>query len=148
MTAALPRLALLGTVFLSACAPVVRTHGNLVDPADLTQLRPGVSGQADVVALLGTPSAEGTFNPNEWYYIGQTTKQTAFLAPDISERRVVKVTFDPATALVQKVEQLDKSDGIEVAPVARTTPTAGHNLGVIEQVLGNVGRFNSPSKNK
>jgi outer membrane protein assembly factor BamE (lipoprotein component of BamABCDE complex) len=145
-----PRLPvlLLTTTLLTACSPIVRTHGNMVDPVDLSQLRPGVSGQADVVAVLGTPNAEGTFAPNEWYYIGQTTKQTAFFAPKVSERRVTKVTFDPNTGALKSIEQLAKDDGLAVSPVDRTTPTAGHNLGVVEQVLGNVGRFNSPSKDK
>lgn len=147
MSPRLPTL-LFTAALLGACSPIVRTHGNMVDPADLSQLHPGVSGQADVVALLGSPNAEGTFSPNEWYYIGQTTKQTAFFAPDVSERRITKVTFDPATGVLKSVEQLSKADGLAVSPVSRTTPTAGHNLGVVEQVLGNVGRFNAPNKDK
>jgi len=134
------------TLLCSACSPVVRTHGNLVDEVALSQIQPGVSREADVVAVLGTPSAEGTFNPNEWYYIGQVTSQTAFFAPDVDKREIVKVTFDPATGTVSKVEQLDKSAGQNIEMVGRTTPTAGHNLGVVEQVLGNVGRFNAPDK--
>jgi outer membrane protein assembly factor BamE (lipoprotein component of BamABCDE complex) len=145
MNRTLPQL-LLGSLLLTACSPIVRTHGNIVDPAELSQLRPGVSGQADVVAVLGSPSAEGNFTPYEWYYIGQVTKQTAFLAPDLSTRSVTKVTFDPNTGILKSIEQLDKDQGLAVSPVERTTPTAGHNLGVVEQVLGNVGRFNAPDK--
>ena len=129
---------------LSACTPIVRSHGNIVDDAQLEQVKPGVSRQADVVAVLGTPSAEGTFNPNEWYYIGQVTKQTAFFAPEVKNRDVVKVTFDPVTGTVTKVERLDKSAGQEIDLVERKTPTAGHNMTIMEQVLGNVGRFNPP----
>jgi hypothetical protein len=42
------------------------------------------------------------------------------------------------------VEQLDASAGQDVDPVARITPTSGHDLTVLEQVMGNVGRFNKP----
>lgn len=133
---------------LAACSPVTRTHGNMVSDNDLGQIHPGVSRQADVVAVLGTPSAEGTFDPNEWYYIGQVTKQTAFLAPEVSQRNVIRVTFDPNTGTVAKVEKFDKSAGQYVEMVDRTTPTAGHNLGVLEQVIGNVGRFSPPNKNR
>lgn len=132
---------------LSACSPIVRTHGNMVTDIELSQIHPGVSRQPDVVAVLGTPTAEGTFNPNEWYYIGQVTEKTAFLAPEVSSREVVRVTFDPATGTVTKVDKLDKNSGQDVALVSRTTPTAGHDLTVMEQILGNVGRF-SKSENK
>lgn len=133
-------------VSLAACSPVVRSHGNSVDADRLKQINPGVSRQADVVAVLGTPSAEGTFDPNVWYYVGQTTEQTAFFAPEVSSRDVVRIRFDPATGVVSNVEQFDKSAGQYVDIVDRTTPTAGHNLGVIEQVIGNVGRFSPPKK--
>lgn len=140
------RPALLASLLLglAACSPVVRTHGNMVDPERLSQIHTGVSRQADVAALLGTPTAEGTFNPNEWYYIGQRTEQTAFLAPAVTDRNVVRVTFNPTTGTVAKVEQLDASAGQTVDPVARITPTSGHDLTVLEQVMGNVGRFNKP----
>jgi len=126
---------------LAGCSPVVRTHGNRVDPERLAQVQVGVSRQSDVAALLGTPSAEGTFNPNEWYYISQRTEQTAFLAPDVTERQVVRVTFDPATGTVMAVDNIDPKTAMDVSPVGRTTPTAGHNLTFMEQVVGNVGRF-------
>lgn len=128
-------------LLLAGCSPVVRTHGNLVDADRLAQIRPGVSRQADVAALLGTPSAEGTFDPNTWYYVSQRTEQRAFLAPDVVARTVVRVTFDPATGTVQRVEAVDPDTMDAVAPVSRTTPTAGHDLTFLEQVIGNVGRF-------
>lgn len=131
---------------LFACTPIVRTHGNMVETDRLQQVNPGVSRQADVAALLGTPTAEGTFNPNEWYYVGQTTEKTAFMAPEVVKRSVVRISFNPADGTVAKVEQMDESSGQYVEVVDRTTPTAGHNLGVIEQVIGNVGRFSPPTK--
>lgn len=127
---------------LAGCAPIVRTHGSRVDADRLAQIQPGVSRQADVAALLGTPSAEGTFDPNAWYYITQRTEQRAFFAPKLVERTVLRVTFDPATGAVQKVEKVDPKAAVALSPVSRKTPTAGHNLTFMEQVIGNVGRFN------
>ena len=133
-------------IALAGCSPVTRTHGNIVEADRLQQINPGVSQQADVVALLGTPSAEGTFDPNEWYYVGQVTEQTAFMAPEVVKRDVVRISFNPANGTVEKVERLDQSNGQYVEAVDRTTPTAGHDLGFVEQVLGNVGRFSPPNK--
>lgn len=127
---------------LAACAPIVRSHGNFgVTDDQLSQIHPGVSQQFDVAAILGTPSAEGTFDPNQWYYIGQVTEKTAFFAPEVVGRKVLRITFDQATGNVAKIEQLDKDAGQNVDLVARTTPTSGHDLGMMEQVLGNIGRF-------
>ena len=126
---------------LAGCSPVVRTNGNMVEDDRLSQITPGVSRQADVSSILGTPSAEGTFNPNEWYYIGQRTEQIAFFAPEVVDRKVVRVTFDAQTGAVASVDHIAPDSMKDVSPIPRETPTAGHNLTFIEQVLGNVGRF-------
>ena len=130
-------------LLLAGCSPIVRAHGNSVDDTNLSQIQAGVAREADVLALLGTPSAEGTFNPNQWYYISVVTKKTAFFAPEVAERSVVRVTFDPTTGLVSNVKRLTKEDGQNVALVERTTPTEGHNLNAAEQILSNIGRFNT-----
>ena len=35
-------------------------------------------------------------------------------------------------------------DGIVIDPVSRATPTHGRDLGLLEQLLGNIGRFDAP----
>ena len=35
-------------------------------------------------------------------------------------------------------------DSINITPVERTTPTHGRELGIIEQILGNINRFEPP----
>lgn len=128
---------------LSGCAATMATRGNLVEDDRLASVREGISTRDEVAQNLGTPSATGTFDPNVWYYIGQKTEKTAFFNPDVVERRVVMVHFND-TGVVDKLETLgmDQAHAIEV--VDRTTPTAGHQLTMLEQLLGNVGKF-SPS---
>jgi len=140
----LRRIAALGIIgaALAGCSPIVNTRGNLAEADRLAEIRPGITTREDVASLLGSPSSTGTFDRNTWFYIGQRTEQTAFFTPDVVERKVVQIRFDDA-GLVQEVRQLDQDDGQEVAIVDRKTPTAGRELGIIEQILGNVGRFNS-----
>lgn len=126
---------------LAACSPTVNTRGNLLEADRLAQVQPGTSTQDDVAALLGTPSSVGTFDPNVWYYIGQRTEKTAFFRPDVAERKVVVLRFDE-TGVLDEMRELDAADGQEVEIVDRRTPTAGKELTVIEQILGNLGRFN------
>jgi len=130
---------------LAACAPTVDTRGHLADAMTVHQIQPGVSTRDDVYAVLGTPSTTGTFDQNTWYYIGTRTEKVAFFAPDVIERKVVVIRFDDA-GTVQDIQELGRDDGREVELVDRTTPTAGRDLGVLEQMLGNIGRFSGANR--
>ena len=122
------------------CAPMVASHGNMVEAERLATIHEGSSTKADVADGLGTPTATGTLDPNTWYYVGQRTEKTAFLAPEIVDRKVVAIHFDQG-GIVRKIDQLDLAAGQDIDFVSRSTPTAGKDLGVLEQLLGNVGRF-------
>ncbi|MFN7000545.1 MAG: outer membrane protein assembly factor BamE, partial [Elioraea tepidiphila] len=69
--------AALSLLLLAGCSvfetPADR-RGQRVDAEDLAQLVPGTSTRADVLALLGTPSATGTFDGEHWYYISAVTR--------------------------------------------------------------------------
>jgi len=122
------------------CSPMVATHGNVVEADRLAAIHEGSSTKSDVADGLGTPTATGTLDPNTWYYVGQRTEKTAFFAPEVVDRKVVAIHFDPA-GIVRKIEQLDLAAGQNIDFVSRTTPTAGKDLSFLEQMLGNVGRF-------
>lgn len=128
---------------LGACSPTVATRGNIADAERLGEIRPGTSTRDDVAVILGSPSTVGTFDQDTWYYIGQRTEKTAFFNPEIVERKVVVIHFDQ-TGVVEKVEELGLDDAQAVAYVDRETPTAGRELTFLEQMLGNLGRFNRP----
>lgn len=127
---------------VSACSPSVATRGNLTDPDRLAEIKAGETRRDDVAGILGTPTSVGTFDPNVWYYIGQKTEKIAFFQPSVLERRVVIVHFDDA-GVVSEVKQLDESNAQDIEVVDRTTPTAGREMGFLEQMLGNVGRFSA-----
>lgn len=128
------------SLVLAACGPVTATRGNLVDNDRLDQIQVGQTTANDVFALLGTPTSVSTFDSRVWYYIGERTEQLAFLEPDITERRVLVVRFDEA-GTVTELAELDAEDAIDVDPVNRATPTLGRQITILEQLLGNVGRF-------
>ena len=129
---------------LLACSPVVDARGNLPAPERLAQVKPGVIKRDDVLALLGTPSTIAAFDEDTWYYISARTESVAFFAPETVERMVVAIGFDK-NGVVEKVNTYGLGDGQDVDLVKRETPTAGKDLTVIQQLLGNVGRFSSGS---
>jgi outer membrane protein assembly factor BamE (lipoprotein component of BamABCDE complex) len=134
-------LVVLGIV---GCAPVIDQRGNLPDPTKLATIQPGVTTKDAVSQLLGTPSSVSTFSDKTWYYISRRTSQTAFFAPEVMDQEVVTVAFDDS-GVVRDVERRGLADSRPVDPSPRVTPSAGRELGFFEQLIGNLGRFNTDS---
>lgn len=138
------RSAALGAValaLLSACSPRVDNRGAMIDPELLAEVRPGMSSRDDVLYLLGSPSAVSSFQGPVWYYIGQRTERLAFFHPEVTDRQVVEIAFDEADR-VSDIRLYGLEDGQEVALVDRETPTEGRDFTVLQQLFGNLGRFN------
>lgn len=128
---------------LMACSPTLSNHGNTPDAEVVKSIRIGKSNRDQIEAMLGTPSAMATFDKEVWYYVGSQTSQIAFWEADLLERKVLVIRFDKK-GIVQQVERLGKQDGRDVQIVDRKTPTRGKELSVLEQLLGNVGKFSGP----
>ena len=94
--------------------------------------------------LIGSPSAVATFNPNVWYYISEKQEQWGPSRPWVSDQNVIQITFNES-GRVDKIRYYDMNDAQNITMVARTTPTSGKELTVLEQILGNVGRFSGPA---
>lgn len=127
---------------LAACAPTVGRHGfQIIDPeADPAKVKIGEDTKSTVLARLGSPSTTSAFEPNVWYYVAQTTEKYTYHRPQVSQRSVTVVSFDPASEKVTEVRTLGLTDGKQVALNDRETPTRGRELTILEQLLGNVGR--------
>lgn len=125
---------------VGACATRVDTHGNLPDPDRMAQVKPGKT-QAEIQQLLGSPSSIAAFDRKTWYYISQRNETFAIFKPEIDARNVVVIRFDDK-GVVEAVDNLGLEEAKNIKPVERVTPTAGNELTVIEQMLGNFGRFN------
>lgn len=124
-----------------ACEPIVETHGFVPSQERLAQLQPGVQTKADVRRLLGAPSTTGTFDEKVWYYISRRTESVAFYKAEVTDQQVVAIYFDDQD-VVRKIERKGLEDARQIAFSERETPTAGNELGLVEQLLGNLGRFN------
>lgn len=128
-------------VNLTGCTPVKATRGNLLAQEQVAEVIPGEHHKSDVMRILGTPTTQSIFNDNKWYYVGMHTEQTAFLDPDVTEKRILVVDFDE-NDIVMSMNDIDH-EGYDVPISARQTPTSGQDMNVIQQILGNVGRFNA-----
>ena len=117
-------------------------RGNKVDAYRLQELVPGTSTQADVTALIGSPTAKASFDPNTWLYISEVTHIRVARTPGVADQTVVVLTFDNAGVL-RKIDNVDQDQSLPVTVVARTTPSPGTEATFMQQLFGNIGRFNA-----
>ncbi|EKV31310.1 Outer membrane lipoprotein OmlA [Caenispirillum salinarum AK4] len=125
---------------LAACAADVNPRGNEPAAEVLSQIEPGTHTQAQVRSMLGSPSTTSTFGDETWYYISAKTTQWAYRSTQELDRQVVAISFAP-NGVVKDIQTMDKSAGREVDIVDRETPTPGKDETILQQMLGNLGRF-------
>jgi outer membrane protein assembly factor BamE (lipoprotein component of BamABCDE complex) len=128
-------------VALAGCTATVEQRGNLPPPDEIAAIHPGKTTRDQVAKILGTPSSVGVFSDKSWYYISSRTKQVAFFDPAVIDQEVYVVDFND-DGVVKAVDHKTLRDGREVAPVARATPAPGRELSFLEQLIGNLGKFN------
>lgn len=136
-----------GTLPIAGCGlfgPIPQARGSLIEKADYAQLVPGTSRRSDVMDLLGSPTARATFDDNTWIYVSMITAPRPLEFPAVRKQDVVVLTFDN-DGVLRKVATLDKSKGYDVGMVNQTTPTPGTKINILQQILGNVGKYNPMS---
>jgi outer membrane protein assembly factor BamE (lipoprotein component of BamABCDE complex) len=121
--------------------PPPQVRGNKVDPESMKELTPGVSTKADVTAVIGSPTARDTFDDNTWLYINEVTQQRIGRVLGEIDQNVVVLKFDDK-GLLKSIGKLSKDDGAPVTMIARTTASPGTEASFLQQLLGNIGRFN------
>lgn len=148
--AILPFVALLAGLLLGGCSflesqPQLR--GNRVDADQLKELVPGTSTRADVTALIGSPTARATFDDNTWLYVSEVTRPLIARTQGVLSQSVVVLSFNDQGVL-QDVKRLNQDDSVPVSIVARTTPSPGTEATFLQQLFGNIGRFNAFSQSQ
>ncbi len=139
-----PAILSVALLTFAACTPVTSQHGNLLEDFQIAEVTEGESSRSDVLRALGSPTAQSTFNNNVWYYIGQETEKHGILDHEVVNERVITVTFNQE-GIVESIS--DASPERENIPYARSkTPTHGNDLTFTQQLLGNMGRFNTPQR--
>jgi outer membrane protein assembly factor BamE (lipoprotein component of BamABCDE complex) len=123
----------------TACAPVQTYSGFLPERNDvqIADPQPGVDTRSTVQQRFGTPSTTAVFDQTAWYYVTSVQERVAFYDPETTDRRVMVVRFNGDT--VAAVEKFGLERGRLVTYNDEVTPTRGRELGILEQLLGNVG---------
>jgi outer membrane protein assembly factor BamE (lipoprotein component of BamABCDE complex) len=126
--------------WLAGCDVPIDQRGNLPEESNLDQVKPGSTDKATVTRLLGSPSTVAEFDTDTWYYVSQKTKDVAFFRTDLLDQKVVAITFDK-DGVVKDIATKGMQDRETITPDPHATPAPGREFSVIEQFLGNFGKF-------
>lgn len=122
----------------TACNPIRDTHGFTAQGQDQLKVEPGVDTKSTVLARLGSPSTQSAFDQTAWYYITTIQERYAFYKPQTVNREVLVVKFD-AEDKVATVDRYGMERGQVISYNGDRTPTRGRELGLLEQIFGNIG---------
>jgi outer membrane protein assembly factor BamE (lipoprotein component of BamABCDE complex) len=117
---------------VSACVSHEDRRGYAIEFAKLEDVKPGSSTRDDVFAALGSPSTTSGFGQEKWYYT----------SPELAGQETITVTFRP-DGVVQSVEKGQGEASRDIAFARDKTRTEGNSITVMQQLLGNLGRFNA-----
>ena len=130
-------------VMLASCSQIIDTRGHSEEDIDMSQIVVGQTHAEDVAAIMGSPTSKSSYGDETWYYVTQKQEHSGVFPSEVTEQHVTAIAFDK-DKLVADISEYKKEDGKDVEMVSKTTPTEGHNLTFMEQMLGNLGRFNAP----
>ncbi|CAM3071138.1 Beta-barrel assembly machine subunit BamE [Paracoccus aminovorans] len=135
-------LAMVAPLALSACQATYRNHGYVPPEEQLAQVEVGRTGQGELEGLIGRPSAQGLLTGSAWYYVGSRWEYFGAREPREVNRQVVAVSFTES-GTVSNVERFGLERGRVVVLSQRVTDSGVTSLGLIRQLLGNVGRVSA-----
>ncbi len=121
----------------AGCAPTVQVHGYIPPPEDIAKIRPGFDDIGSVEQVLGRPSSNGVLRDTAWYYVQSRVESFTYNPPRVIDRTVLAVSFDQR-GVVRGIERYGLEDGKIVNLTVRTTETGGREMGVLEQLFGNI----------
>ena len=127
---------------LTACSPIRTHHGFNANDRLVKAAKSHTLSKREVLMRFGPASIIEKSDDGEMaYYVSYTKERFAFFTPDITERTVTALHFKDG--MLADMKQYGLEDGNVIDINSRQTPTYGKDLNAIQQILSNVGRFNS-----
>ena len=128
------------TAALWACAPVVDNRGYVFNEKLLPQIEKNVTTRDSIDTIFGSPSTVSNLNGGAYYYISSQIVTESYRPPEEVKRTVLAIYFTPEQA-VRDYAVYGLENGIVIPIVQRTTRAQGEELGFLEQIIANIGRF-------
>lgn len=125
-----------------ACTPIIRNHGYMPPPEDLSLIAVGVDTRESVIATLGQPTAGGVFNDAGAYYVASKFRHFGALAPKEIDREILAVIFDEQ-GVVSNITRYGLEDGRVIVLSRRVTDSNAGDVSFIRQLFGSLGKVNA-----
>lgn len=126
----------------TACIKNKENIGYTFDENTVERIRIGQSRTDYVRNVLGSPSAQSSYGTPVWYYISTEQEHIAFLNPSIKEQKILAITFNDKD-IVSDMTYYSSENAKDISFSRDSVPTEGHDMNMLQQLLGNIGRFNS-----
>ena len=128
-------VAVIALPLVTACVEQKVYNNGPVITQDQLDLIPVGSSQDQVLLALGTPSSQGQFGNQVYYYISQKRARTyEFEKLKLIDQRVLSVYFDEENT-VSRIANYGIQDGKVFDFITRTTPTSGEDFTFLRQIL-------------
>lgn len=127
---------------LSACTPIIRSHGYVPTDEVLANVIIGQDSRETVAELVGTPSSEGVATDSASYYVASRFRHYGPLAPEEIERQVLVIDFS-SQGIVTNISRFGLEAGRVVVLSRRVTDDNLGDVSFLRQLLGGIGRISA-----
>ena len=125
---------------VASCAPTFNTHGYLPPQEDVDTLIIGVDDKASVEELIGQPLSTGLVEDSGWYYISTRVRNFTYNEPEITERNVLAISFNPDDT-ISNIERLTLANGEVIALNRRVTKIPVKGVSFWRQIVSSLGNI-------
>ena len=133
----------LALVGCSNFTPKKTSRGNLPSATEIAKISIG-SDREQVLEIFGPPLSTVAYDENTWLYMKRHTQSYAFFKPEITEYQLLALRF--ADGKVTHIEKRTVNDLREIPTIEDKTASAAPEPSWLDEVLGNIGRFNKNKK--
>jgi len=131
---------LLSIIFLNSCSDELESRGYVTKFSKFEEIKKGQSKQ-EILSQFGSPAIISKAGDETWIYAGSEYTKETFFEPQLRGYNAFKISFDSA-GLVKGVTQKDINDRKEIELSDEITETGGNEVTFIQQLLGNLGKYN------
>jgi outer membrane protein assembly factor BamE (lipoprotein component of BamABCDE complex) len=130
----LTQIFLILSFFLSACAPVIKSHGYQLE--DILINKPqtiGISTKADLINSFGSPSIRIEDVSNTWLYIASSKQKKVFSKDEFQDQLIFEFNFNADDILISQVIY-DKNQMLDFKYNNRQTYSYGTEYSILDQL--------------
>ena len=138
------KLLLISILLLFGCSSNIETKGYQFDKESLDKIIPQKSNYEEVLSLMGSPTVAAIYGEPKFFYIQQLYKSKPMTNPYVIDQKIIEISFRQ-DRLVNSIKEYKMSNMQELEFKNKTTYLPGNQIGVLEQFLGNIGRYNNTS---